>query len=303
MMKKSWMYAVFVFLFLVISACSQSNSTKEAEITKDEAFMTEEGYDANSEVVESKASVIREEAPPLSTSSVRKVMYSAHLHTEVDDTKSVIHQLKDEAEKRNGYLIESSVSEMEEFTESYVSFRIPQEKFEEFLSTIKKHVKNVKNEQVTGTDVTDEYVDLQSRLKAKKAVEERLLQFLNQAEKMEDVIRISTELANVQEEIERIKGRIQYLDNKTDFATVHVYLSEAKAPAVSTDEFNMGERIKHQWIASLNGLFKALSGMIIFIIGNAPIWITIFVSGFLGFKMYQKLVLKKGKNSDKRHDE
>jgi len=80
---------------------------------------------------------------------------------------------------------------------------------------------------ITGQDVTEEYIDLESRLKSKQAVESRF-SFMEQAEKTEDLLAISKDLAKVQEEIETIKGRMNYLENKADLATVTISIEENK---------------------------------------------------------------------------
>lgn len=73
---------------------------------------------------------------------------------------------------------------------------------------------------VHGQDVTEEYFDIHSRLGAKQFVEARLLDFMEKAQRTDDLLAFSSELAKVQEEIERFKGRIRYLDQIVEYSTI-----------------------------------------------------------------------------------
>ncbi len=86
---------------------------------------------------------------------------------------------------------------------------------------------------ISGDDVTEEYVDLESRLKSKRVVEERLISFMNNAEKTEDLLKISEDLAEVQEEIETIEGRKKFLENQTSLSTIIITLYENKVTVPS----------------------------------------------------------------------
>lgn len=108
-----------------------------------------------------------------------------------------------------------------------------------------------------------------------------MLAFMKDAEKTEDLLKISSDLAVVQEEIEQLTGQMKYLENQTSYSTVTITLSQDRivVPGIDNKELNTWERTKKQLATSANLLLKAGSGIIVFIIGNLPILIIIGGAG------------------------
>jgi hypothetical protein len=143
---------------------------------------------------------------------------------------------------------------------------------------------------VQGEDVTEEYVDLSSRLKANQAVESRLLQFMADAEKTEDLLKISNDLAKVQEEIERIKGRMRYLDENVAFSTVALTIIEKKVTAGLDDVANEGTW-KQAWLAlnkSVLAVLAFLNALIIFVAAAIPVLVLLAAIGLPLFFYWRK---------------
>src|SRR5699024_5656725 len=101
-----------------------------------------------------------------------------------------------------------------------IKARIPQQTFNTFLDDVADIAEDVVDRNVRGEDVTKKYVDMESRLKAKQEVKKRLDTFLKEADNTEDLLDISKNLANVQEDIEQMKGEMQYFENHSALATV-----------------------------------------------------------------------------------
>src|SRR5690625_6804027 len=101
-----------------------------------------------------------------------------------------------------------------------MTVRIPEKHFQTFLTDTEEEAAEVLSRNVSGQDVTEQYVDLESRLKSKHAVEERLLAFMEDAKKTEDLLKISKDLATVQEDIEVIVGKMKYLENQSEERSV-----------------------------------------------------------------------------------
>lgn len=109
-----------------------------------------------------------------------------------------------------------------------VTLRVPASEFESTLSRLEQ-LGHVTRQSVSGHDVSQEFVDLQARLKNATAQEEVLLRLMDRAQTIEDTIRVQQQLEGVELTIERLKGRIRYLDNETSFSTITVALVEAGA--------------------------------------------------------------------------
>lgn len=176
-----------------------------------------------------------------------------------------------------------------------IKLRIPQTHFQNFLHDAEGQAAEVIQRDITGQDVTEKYVDLGSRLKSKRVVEERLISFMNSAQKTEDLLKISTDLAAVQEEIETIEGKMKYLENQTALSTINITLYENKVvvPEIEKDNLNTWEKTKKQFIKSTNVLLAAISGLVVFLIGNLPIFIILLIIGILIFLFIRRVMKRK----------
>ncbi|SDK29636.1 DUF4349 domain-containing protein [Sediminibacillus albus] len=300
---KKWFLILLVLGFSVyLAGCSNDSELKEStEIAGDTASETAE-YE-NSETgeesqgtadgaklnkQESKESAVTSEAAQTN----RKVIYNANLRVEVKDYQQSFSDFQAQVSEAGGYIVESNTHEGsdEDFTQGHITARIPQKHFQSFIDFVEEGSSKVLENSITGQDVTEEYVDLQSRLKTKQAVEERLLAFMEEAKKTEDLLKISNDLASIQEEIETITGRIRYLDNKVDLATVTIHLQEynVKISGVDNDNLNTWDKTKEQFMKSINVLLSAFSGLFVFLIGNLPILILLAVIGTIAFFIIKK---------------
>jgi hypothetical protein len=208
------------------------------------------------------------------TSAQRMVIFNAEMDIRVKNFEKARNALEQKAKTYNGYIVQSNSNRYDgERQSGTMTFRIPQEHFNAFLNDAEGLSVQVNNRNVSGQDVTEEYVDLESRLKSKKAVEARLMEFMKQAQKTEDLLKISSDLAEVQEQIEQIAGRKKFLENQTAFSTVTITLQENEVPVpkIDNDSLNTWQKIKKQFAENINILLAAGSGIIVFLIGNLPI--------------------------------
>lgn len=232
----------------------------------------------------------------------RMVIYNAHLNVEVKDIKDTKNQLENLVSEMNGYIVSSSErNEGENKKYGNLKIRIPQEHFNSFIKKIEEISIEVLDRSVNGQDVTEEYVDLKSRLKSKRLVEERLITFMGQATRTEDLLRISNELARVQEEIESVVGKMKYLEDQTDLSTVNVIIQENKLiiPDIQKDDLNTWERTKQQFNESVNNVLLFASGTVVFLVGNSPI--LLFFVIIISSTVF--IIKKKRKNKSKKENE
>jgi hypothetical protein len=227
------------------------------------------------------------------------VIYQADLQLRVKKFEKTVQILEEKVEKYGGYIAESNVNkEGKEQMSGSIKVRIPQKHFQAFLHEAEGQAAEVIQRNIKGQDVTEEYVDLSSRLKSKRVVEERLTTFMKGAAKTEDLLKISADLAAVQEEIETIEGKMKFLENQTSLSTINITLYENKVivPTIEKDNLNTWEKTKKQFMKSTNVLLATLSGLVVFFIGNLPIIIILSVIGILIFLYIKKI--KKGNRQE-----
>jgi len=158
----------------------------------------------------------------------RLIIRNANLEIVVRDTESAVDQVNTLAEELGGYVIESTISEYQEGKRANLRIRVPAEDLDQALDRIRDMAMEVRRENISGQDVTDEYVDLQSRLRHLEATEERLLTFMEEAEDTEAALEVYDRLQNIQAEIERVRGRMQYLEESAAMATITLQVTPSK---------------------------------------------------------------------------
>ena len=303
-MKKN----LFVLFLLIVVMVACSNNTENSKSSGDEDMsVTEEAlesgnhdFSANTYSSEDKQEREGSDAEDMDESisesdvskSDRKIIYTADLRIEVKDYQQTEKDLQKAVANREGYIVSSNMYEGTEdgIISGQLTVRIPQDAFREFIQLVEDGSSKVLESSVSGEDVTEEYVDLKSRLKSKEVVEERLLSFMKKAEKTEDLLSISDDLAKVQESIEAITGQMKYLENKTDLATVTIDIQEYNVTlsGMNNQDLNTWEKTKQQFMKSINFLLSTLSGLFIFIIGNLPLIILLGIIGLVMLLMVRK---------------
>ncbi|MBB6673230.1 DUF4349 domain-containing protein [Cohnella nanjingensis] len=159
----------------------------------------------------------------------RKMIYNADVVLKVERFAEGERRVSDLIFQSGGYIVQFADSRTGEYAGSTYAIKIPSAGFSAFLDRLGEIPHNGFERQIKGNDVTEEYVDLEARLKAKKMVETRLLAFMDKATKSDDLVRFSNELGSVQQEIEQIQGRIRYLDQNVAYSTINLRLYEGPA--------------------------------------------------------------------------
>lgn len=288
----------FLLLILLLTACSSQNSENKSE---DSASTAEQNVEM-AELDSSKAE-LRDEQSTIAnkennsnnqsetTENERMVIYNANLSLQVIDYHQVETKIQNKATEVGGYVVESSIyNNGSDYINGTIIVKIPQSHFQSYIKEVEKNSIKVIEKSVTGNDVTEEFVDLESRLKAKEAVEKRLLTLMDQADKTEDLLKISNDLATVQEEKEQILGRMKYLQNNVDYSTVTIQLEEklVKVDSIKDkDSLNTWQKAKSQFVSTINGLISFLSDVAVFLIGLSPIIIPIVIIVIIGI-IYRK---------------
>jgi hypothetical protein len=169
--------------------------------------------------------------------------------------------------------------------------RIPVENYDGFLQSVRT-LGEVERVQVNSQDVTEEYVDVTARIGSKKVQEERLIDLLkNAVGKLDEVLKVESELARVRSEIERMEGRLRFLKDQTDLTTVTLNVREVKdyqppeAPGFAT-------KIRRTWDQSTQRLTESASQLILNFVAFVP-FIPIYLTAFVVFFWSGRWVFRK----------
>ncbi|WP_424357828.1 DUF4349 domain-containing protein [Methanocella sp. MCL-LM] len=206
---------------------------------------------------------------PTATSSTssdlgnRKVIMTASIQIETNKFNESVDKVRFLATSAGGYVQSSSMNMYDQNRRtSTITIKVPQTAYEQTLSEIRK-LGTVKSDSSSGSDVTLQYVDLESRLKNLKAEESRLIAIMDRANNVTEILAVERELSRVQGEIESYQARLNVLNSQIDFATITVYITEPQ-PVVSYD-WGIGDAITeavHAFVGMIAGLI-VLTGYLI----------------------------------------
>ena len=140
----------------------------------------------------------------------------------VENIQATIDRISDIAVESGGWVVDSRRYSLHD---GGISIRVPAERLEDTIDSLRRIARKVQSELTTSRDVTDEYVDLGARLRNQQATEEALLSLLERARSVEAALAVQRDLTNVQQEIERISGRIKFLEETSAFSLIRVNLS------------------------------------------------------------------------------
>lgn len=290
MNKKLVGLVILIILFLITSCSSTGDQTTDMDQKSSDTPTTEEDDTGTREVgedVDEDADADVEEA-----NQERKVIHQAELYTSVEDLDKAEKKIEQFVHDYEGYTTNSNMYQEtdEEARNGHITVRIPEKNFQDFLNDIEDEVLEVVERDVSGTDVTEEYVDLEARLKSKQAVEERLLNFMEDAEKTEDLLKISEDLDEVQGEVEALQGKMNYLESQIDYATVNISMTEDSidVPSVNNKDLNTWEKTKKQVATSVNFILWFASGMFVMIVGSLPVLIPLAIIGVIIYYIVRK---------------
>jgi hypothetical protein len=299
--SKRWFPIFFIFLLILIAGCSAGSEEKSSDMTNSNTAKMDSAESSGGEQAdlynsENDKSERTEDSAKTIKVQNQMVIYQADLQLRVKKFDQTVRSLEEKVLKYGGYITESNVSkEGNEEVSGSIKIRIQQKNFQAFLHDAERQAAEVLHRNITGQDVTEEYVDLESRLKSKRIVEERLITFMKVAVKTEDLLKISADLASVQEDIETIQGRMKFLENQTSLSTVNITLYEKTVviPAIDKDKLNTWEKTKKQFMKSTNMLLVGLSGLVVFILGNIPV---LAILGVLALLLFYYLKIRKNRN-------
>lgn len=201
----------------------------------------------------------------------RKIIYTADTEVRARDFGKAREGLLGTIQKYGGYVSESNVSGTSGQNRTGTwKVRVPVANFDAFLHDL-GGLGDVENTRINSEDVSEEFYDLEARLKNKRVEEERLIQHLKVSTgKLTDILAVEKEISRVREEIERMEGRRRFLMNQTDLTTVTVTVREM-SQLVPTTEPGLPAQMQRVFLESLAGIAHFGRAILLLIVGMTPV--------------------------------
>lgn len=286
-MIKNKMYAVLTVVCVMVSLCgcggsaSSFDSVASMETANDmadsnwgggyydEEWVAEETIETEAEITELDENVV--------VSDNRKLIKTVDMRVETKEFDQVMVTLEDEIASLGGYIENSEIYNGSSFSDyrsersASLTIRIPKQRLEEFLETVSGIVNVVRcSENVD--DVTLAYVDVESHKNALQTEQTRLLELLEMAETVDDILRIEERLSSVRYQLESMESQLRTYDNKIDYSTVYLDVEEVHELTPVTEETTW-ERIAGGFLESIENIVTGLKELLIWFIVHSPYFI------------------------------
>ncbi len=160
---------------------------------------------------------------------IRKLVKRGEIRFQTGDTKKTRTRIESLVQKHNGYLGNDNVSTYSDRTEHELTVRIPAKAFDDFVSELVQGIEYIDYQRINVEDVTAKFVDIQARLKSKKAMEQRLLDLLNKAGTVKEMLEVETELGKVRADIESMQQLMNALSKNIAYSRLKIIFFEKKA--------------------------------------------------------------------------
>lgn len=212
----------------------------------------------------------------------RKIVKSAELGLRAEDVRRDATRAQEVATRYGGSVLSSRINggDGSVYTADLV-LSVPSQEFEGALEALRGLGSRVTTDTVSGEDVTEEFVDLESRERNLVAAEQSLLRLYDRADSVGDALTIERELTNIRGQIEQVQGRIQYLEQRTATSQISLNIQPVPAPPPKQPPaWNPGSVAARAWEASLavlQTLATAVISAVVFGWWLAPVLIAGFV--------------------------
>ena len=244
-MKKFTLITILLFTFT--AACSQAENSSSTPSDTSAVSTNTGGGGGGGEKMMSNSPIAqvslnqaeKTNAAPVTTE--RKIIRNADLQLEADAPEEAQAKVTRIAETKGGFVVESTQSGNDEkATKSdsvKMKIRVPAAKFDEALSEIRQTASRVVVESIKGQDVTEEFIDIEARLKTQKALEAQFLEIMKRSNSVADALSVQTEIAEVRGEIEKIEGRKRFLESQASLSTIEITLRTPAAFSANSSGF------------------------------------------------------------------
>jgi hypothetical protein len=232
---------------------------------------SESGRDASEPGVENLGSAVS-----------RKIIKDGNMEIRVNDLQEGKNTVDTLVMKFKAYYSNETFNNMDYAKGYTISIRVPSARFDEFIAALESGTGEVVFKNISSRDVTEEFIDLETRLNNKRNYLARYGDLLKQAKTVKDILEIQEKTRLIEEEVESVQGRLKYLNNQVDYSTLNLQINKKNDySAYSPNKGSFFDRLK---MSLVKGWFGFVS-FILFLIRIWPFWLIVGV-GYLVVKKY-----------------
>ena len=259
---------------ILIMACGANKSSEDAGINNTMSFNEAAGKAGGEEknMETDKPSDAREDGTKGAEPVVgieKKLIKNGEVGFQVNDLTATKQKIETAIKANGGYIAKENSYDYSNNPTDELIVRVPAKAFDKFLAEVLTGVEKIDYKRVDIEDVTEQFVDIEARLKSKRQLETKYAELLTKATSMEDILKIQKEMEIIREEIESAEGRLKYLSNQVGYSTLKITYYEHTSTG-----FNFGGKMG-------NALKDGSTGFLWFLIVMVQLWPLWLISGLV----------------------
>lgn len=256
---------VIVILFLGFKNTVSLNSTRYG----DYAVSLPGNYQSKGGMTESYAPSYYDSATPQMNVAERKVVTQSNVSLLVKDVRVTIDKISDEVVAKSGYVVNTYITTPEEGSSGSISIRVPADQLKPVLTFLRNNAVKVVSENISGHDVTDQYVDIEARLAVLNTTKATFQAMMSKAVTLDEIMRVQQQIFSIQDQIDSYKGQLAYMDATSSSTLFSISLStdELSLPYAPDNAWRPTVIFKHA-VRSLVGTLRGL--------GTLGIWLAVY---------------------------
>lgn len=262
--SKTFIRFISIIILLILASC---NSGENQPNTNTNMVSSEKRMESLAPVGDQSVSV------------ERKIIKEGSIRFE---TKSVVETQKEIRKivaELGGYIGNENSYNYEGTIEYSLTARVPEDKFNTLIDRVSSLAEKVESKNINSSDVTEEFIDVEARIKTKKELEARYKEILKKATRVDEILNIEREMGNLRAEIESLEGRMNYLKNRISLSTLNItFYEKVSVP------FGFFSKVKQ----ALHNGWQALLWFIIILISLWPFIILVLIILFIILKFRKK---------------
>jgi len=215
----------------------------------------------------------------------RMIIRTANIDMESEDPEKIVNEIMLIADSLGGYVETMGVHRNGRISANIV-VRVPEKSFFDALARIRRLGK-ILREEVSGKDVTEQYIDLEARLRNLKAEEEWLLKAMDKARNVQELMIVERELWRIRGEIERIQGQLKYLQRRVEYSTIMVHVAQPGKPKPRPSPYPSFD-ITPTLAAAVTAIYYIVYGLTFLAIAGTPV----AVLAYIGYRVYRRFMAR-----------
>ena len=274
-----------LILAVLIMSCSQ-NQKQYRKVMYDMAGIEEEMSPVAT--VASDAAPVPVDKPEVQEVNKKKIIKDGRMGLKVTDLEKTKTRIDTLVRSFGGYYANENFSNTDWESSFNLKIRLPFSNFEKFIAVIESGIGEVQYKGIDARDVTDQFIDLETRLENKRNYLARYNDLLKQAKSVKEILEIEEKIRVLEEEIDSVTGRLKYLSDLVDYSTLDLTITKRKEFKYNpADRDRFTERLKQ----SLSKGWFGFVDFALFLIRIWPVWIIVVLLIF-SWRRYKKTRLK-----------